>query len=551
MNPKALFKKICDNPKAALLIFVSLYLFLELINIKLPGLYDDEAFPACGSLQIMKKMGPFMPSIKIFNTHFPLMLVSRESAMESYILLPFLSLFGVNVVTIRLVPILAGAIGLILLYYFVRRFFNREAALLSLILLAVNPVFLLENKLGLNSASMLHPAMMAVLLCFYIWYQKRKINYFILGMFFLGLGLSIRVWYSWFIVALLIFALIYFRRIWQILGSNKAVTLLTGIAAFLSGSVLFVVYNVTSKFSTFQFVASSFLNSDNRRCYIDNLSRRLHVFLCSISGRWSFEEQGSWFCRSWDCPQPLLKIPVNNMLVWFFCACFIWLAALFLLNKAFFSKGRVLFLCGLALIIILLSPLISFQLGGPHMFILYPLIIIIIAVALADMARRNKYLMIFSFGMVLLISAININIFFSWQRYFRHTGGIGNNSDAIYALADWLKAKRVKEPVVCDWGMYYNIVFLGSGAIEPKPVYNFVKAFPYGSGYDDVSFIKNCRRYFIDPSRLYIFHTAKFTNMSRFDTFTRIAKEMNKGVTEEKLFYQRDGKPVFVVYSVR
>jgi len=551
MNSKALLKKICDNPKTVLLIFVSLYLFLELLNIKLPGLYDDEAFPACGSLQIIKKIGPFMPSIKIFNTYFPLMLVSRESAMESYVLLPFLSLFGINVVILRLVPILAGAIGLILLYYFVRRFFDSKTALLSLVLLVVNPVFLLENKLGLNSASMLHPAMMTVLLCFYIWYQKRKINYFILGMFFLGIGLSIRVWYAWFITALLIFALIYFRRIWQLLGRNKAIYLLTGITVFLLGAVLFVVYNLTSKFSTFHFVVNSLVNTDNKHYYIDNLLHRLRVFSSSISGRWSLEEQGSWFHRSWSYPEPFAKIPVNNMLMWIFYASFIWLILSFLLKKSFFSKKRVLFLCGLTLIIMLLSPLISFQLAGPHLFILYPLVMIIIALALMDLAKRNKYLRFFSICMVLLITALNIKIFFNWQRYFEHTGGIGNNSDAIYALADWLKERRIKEPVVCDWGMDHNLVFLGAGVIEPKTIYDFVKVFPYGSGDDDVHFIENCRKYFIDSSCRYIFHTPAFTNMNRFNTFTRIAREMNKDVSEEKIFYQRDGKPVLVVYSVK
>lgn len=99
--------------------------------------------------------------------------------------------------------------------------------------------------------------------------------------------------------------------------------------------------------------------------------------------------------------------------------------------------------------------------------------------------------------------------------------------------------------------MNYNLIFLGAGAIEPKTIYDFVKVFPYGSGDDDAYFVESCRRYFIDPSCRYIFHTPAFTNMDRFNTFIRIAREMNKDVSEEKLFYQRDGKPVFVVYLVR
>lgn len=98
----------------------------------------------------------------------------------------------------------------------------------------------------------------------------------------------------------------------------------------------------------------------------------------------------------------------------------------------------------------LLSPLISFQLGGPHLFILYPLVMIIIAVALVDLTRRSNYFRFFSICVILLITVLNMKIFFNWQRYFEHTGGIGNNTDAIYVLADWLKERRIKEPVVCD-----------------------------------------------------------------------------------------------------
>jgi len=347
--------------------------------------------------------------------------------------------------------------------------------------------------------------------------------------------------------------LMYNRRICPLLERKKTIYILVGAVAFSLGSILFIVYNFTTRFSTWRFVIDAFflpvINADNQH-YVNNFLHRLRILSEYISGQWSFMEQGSWFHRSWNYPEPFAKTPVNNMLKWTFYAGFLWLVLSFLFKRSFFSKKRILFLCGLILIIMVLSPLVPSRLDGPHLFILYPFLMITIAVALVDFAKRNKYLSFLAVCIFSLIMLLNIKILFDWQYYFKYTGGIGNNSDAIYALADWLKTQQIKKPILCDWGMQHNLIALGDGVLESKVFYGSVGAFPYGKGDEDVSFIENCREYFINPSYRYIFHAPIFTNMDRFDTFARIAREMNKNVSEEKIFYQKDGKPVFIVYSV-
>ena len=425
--------------------------------------------------------------------------------------------------------------------------------MLSLSLLVINPVFLLENKLGFNSASMLHCVMMAVLLCFFAWYRKRRFVYFILGAFLLGIGLSIRVWFAWFIVVLFTFTGLYYYKISGLLKSKATLYILTGVIAFSLGSVFFILYNLTAKLATLRFVIDGFnlsgTNADSGS-YLNHLLKQLHVFSGFISGQWSIEEQGSWFHRSWSYPEPFVKFPVNNMLMWVFMLVF-YGCQYHYYSKKFFSKKRVLFICGLILIIILLSPLVSSRLAGSRLFILYPFLMITIALALVDVIKRNKYLGFFAVSVFCITMFFNVKTFLNWQYYFEYTGGIGNNSDAIYALVDWLKAQQIKEPLVCDWGMEHNLISLGSGKIEPRVVYGLVKAFPYGKGEEDMFFIANCRKYFINSSFRYIYHTPAFTNLNRFDVFTKIAHEMGKEVSEEKIFHQRDGKPIFIVYSVK
>ena len=99
MNPKLLLKNLYINPRLTLLALISLYLFLELLNITVPGLYDDEALPACGAIQIINKMQHpiMMPTVYHFNINFPLVIPPYHTALESYILLPFFWLFGIKI----------------------------------------------------------------------------------------------------------------------------------------------------------------------------------------------------------------------------------------------------------------------------------------------------------------------------------------------------------------------------------------------------------------------------------------------------------------------
>ncbi len=549
-----LFRHLYTNEKLIVFILIILYLLLELWNIELPGLFADEALPACGSLQLIRNIDSFLPSIKICNIYFPMMLADYESAIESYILLPFLFLFGINVNSLRLAPIIVGVFSLIFLYFFVKHFFDKKTALISVVLLGTNPIFLLETKLGLNSASMLHVTAMGALLCLYKWYRAKNFLAFILGMLLLSLGLSIRVWFAWFIGGLLCSVIVFKKKIKKKMGRKIWVYILLGLFIFIFGNFLFVYYNLKTEFSTVHYIIDKFSLTQtniNNFQYLKNLLQRIQVFTYFISGRWSFEEQGSWFQRSWDHPHPLEKIPISHMLPWAFYISFIWLAMSLLFRRPCFAKKKIKFFLILILTILLLSPFTLSSLGGPHLFILYPFVVIIIAIAVVDFMKRNKITNFFISIVFLIIILINIKVVISWQYYFNQTGGIGNNSNAIHSLVAWLKEKNISELLVCDWGFTENIVFLSEGRIFPRNMYSLPGTFPYGSGNEDIVFIENCKKYFINEKNFYLFHTPVFTNLDRYNKFKEIAFEMDKTIFEQNTFYQKDGRPIYVIYSVR
>jgi len=550
MNPKMLFKKICDNPKIVLLIFISLYLFLELLNITLPGLYGDEALPACGSIQIIKKLAPILfPIVKFFGTYFPLMLGSESYhvALESYILLPFFWLFGINVIVLRLVPIFMEVITLVFIYLFLKDFFDKKVGLLAVFLLVINHIFLLETKLGLNSASMLHFAAMGVLLSLWRWYRSKGEKYFYLGIFMLGLGISIRVWFVWFVGGIFLLGLIFYKDIGNKIKKNILKYSLFGAVIFCLGIFFFIFYNITSNFSTVRYIIEHFFDTKNKINnieYFGNLISRLRNFGLWLNGSWSLLEQGGWYNRT-----PMKDISTNPVSCGLFLGSFIYLALNGIFKRSYYSRKRVLFILLLFIMILLQTPLTLSTLGGPHLFILYPLIQIIMALAFVDIIRNfkaNKIILCF-ISAVFSIFIFNecSNTFNNSYVYFNKTGGTGNNSNSIYAVSKYLEEKKIYEPILMDWGIYYNLIFLSEGRSTPKTA-----SYIEGGGEKGV-FIEELKNSLKKPN-VYIFHADEFSNRQDvYAIFKEICKEYNKNIITEKIFYQRDGKPVFVVYSVK
>jgi len=547
MNLKLLLKNLYKNPRLILFTLISLYLFLELLNITVPGLYDDEALPACGAIQIINRSIPIlMPAVKLFNIHFPLVIPPYHTALESYILLPFFWLFGIKVVVLRSVPIIMGAITLIFVYLFLKDFFDKKVGLLAVFLLVINNIFLLETKLGLNSASMLHFAAIGALLSLWRWYRGKGEKYFYLGIFLLGLGISIRVWFTWFVDGVFLLGLIFYKNIVNKIKKNILRYTLFGTVIFCLGIFLFIFYNITSNLATIKHIIEHFSdtrNGINNFEYLGNLISRLRNFSLWLNGSWSLLEQGGWYNRT-----PMKDIFTNPVSPGLFLWSFIYLTLAAFFKKSHYSCRRVLFILLLFIVILLQSPLTLSTLGGPHLFILYPLIQIIIALAFIDIIRKfktNKIMFCFIAAVffIFIFKECN-NTFNNNYLYFNKTGGTGNNSNSIYAVSKYLEDQQISEPIIMDWGIYHNLIFLSQGKAAPK-TFGYIQG-----GHHKEIFVAELKNLLKRPNT-YIFHAVEFSNRQDvYAIFIEVCRELGKSIIKEKIFYQKDGKPVFVIYSV-
>jgi hypothetical protein len=124
-------------------IFVRVYQFGIIPN----GLFRDEISSGYDAYSISNY------GIDQNGNKFPIMLVSfgnGDDALYSYISMPFIAIFGLNPVSIRLVNLLMGIFSLVILFLFTRKFYGDVFALIALFILATNPWHIMISRWGLN-----------------------------------------------------------------------------------------------------------------------------------------------------------------------------------------------------------------------------------------------------------------------------------------------------------------------------------------------------------------------------------------------------------------
>lgn len=119
--------------------------FLDLLP---GGLNQDEASAAYDAYAIMTtgmdRNGQVMPMHLIAWG-------SGQNALYSYLMIPFIAIFGVNEIAIRLPMALVGCLSIVLLYDLIRRKYDKNAALFAALFLIIAPWHLMKSRWSLES----------------------------------------------------------------------------------------------------------------------------------------------------------------------------------------------------------------------------------------------------------------------------------------------------------------------------------------------------------------------------------------------------------------
>jgi hypothetical protein len=240
----------------ACLVFLALCLY----QLQLPGLYADEAFDVIPAMQLLlghpvelqRNIG-----LHLFGLDLPLMSSSDYQGVTStYLVLPFFALGGINVVSLRLMTVTVGLVGVILTFFLARAWFGRGAARLAVLLIAVSPAWVFWSRIGVYVVSQVMPIGAGTLLALTVWVRRplarRQNGPLYAAAFLLGLGLTTKLLFIWFIVAVAITALILWGRpLWTSRHDwlRKRVWLRPAALSafwFILGASPFLLYNLLS-----------------------------------------------------------------------------------------------------------------------------------------------------------------------------------------------------------------------------------------------------------------------------------------------------------------
>jgi len=538
----------------AVLVIISLvliYLILEISFLKLPGIYCDEVLHAKFSLDIKEflRQHSFIELFLRKVTTPPLMLGLHDGMLDSFILvfitylLPFLS---INVVSARLMVVFFGALTIILTYLFTKKLFSKGYALLTILLLVLNPGFIMGTKVGTYSGTIMATIYMAVLCLLLKWYRLKKNIYFFIAMFLLGLGMWTRIWFFWFIVGISLTAVVFIRDIRQRFEIKKYTGflkyILLGAIFFSLGCFVIIHQELTSNFSITKYLLSSARNPalscgyyHNNLEYLSNLSIIMSNFRDILTGKYyfleHFREPGNQF--------------INNLYPWAILLSIAYLFILIVIKKNYPYRKKILFILVLFVGMLVFTPVTIGQLASYHFYLFFPIVQLIISIAIISLIQYFKkfkvIVIVVIASSVLLLSKELIGLK-GYFYYLKNNGGIRLYSSAVYDLTDYLLKEKATNVIVGDWGLN-NIIELNSGG-RIEPIERFQPE-QWNLANAQELFIKN-------KNSLYVFYAKEASSHPpNLENFLTVAKQLNLNFIEKKVFYEKDGTPVYFVMALK
>lgn len=549
-------------------LVLALFFALSLYQLHLPGLYYDEAADAVPAMQLLYGQRVELvrdSGLQLGSVTLPVMVMDYVGAVNTYLLLPFFKIMGVSVFALRSMTIAMGAATLILTYLLTRKLINKRVAFMSVLLLAAHPSFVFYGRQGVHVSSIMVVAALGSLLAFAHWRGSGSPYWLWTGALLLGLGLSAKVLFLWFILALsAIYAMwqaaerlrprplvdpapesaLDLRQGlegqwahvgWSLRGTMKVAGIwVVGAMSFAVGAWMPIYYNYRTQGTLEALLQNARVTShgiDNLNV-VQNLAARAESFRALLDGG------HFWFLGGLFSFEPF---------PWVFAASTVVAGggSLFWTQGRRYGKTAWLFL-GLILLVFVQSAFTISGIWPTHLFILLPFVALLIALAAAmisDVAppRLNRLLPL---SAVVMLVAGSLYVDYRYHHALSESGGRLAQSDAIYQLAEYLDERQSVEPAAMDWGIKTSVQILTQGRANPIEIFGYSRQPDEGFGHRLYSLLA-------DPDRLYVFHGPQATSFPRYDAFLAMVNRLERSAVLEYTAAERNGAPVYLVYKVQ
>lgn len=537
----------------SLLIPISLYLWLALPNLSLPGLHNDEAQEAGLQAYQLASGQPVTLFRGIGLAGMPIMVQDYIGALNVYLVMPFVRQFGPNAVSVRLPFVGFAALSLVLFFAWIRQQWGFRPAWVATLLLAVHPGFVFWSRQGVLVAFLTLPLCIAL---GWLWQtvlqtptrQQKSWVWFLLGLL-CGIGLYAKLLFiwainglfgAWFIINLAKWVLR--RTDWQIQDVRGwLVKLFWGAVGSLLGLLPLLYYNLQSSGTLLSFqgnLSHSYYGVNNANL-LANLTARIQQMRAVLASReyfYLFGEQTSNIF--WE---PTLAV------------------ALVLIAFASLQKFRKRDQAWQSGMFLLLAFALTFvqsiftvsDLFHHHLAMLLPWLVCLVAIGLDSLqkflpkGKTTQWASIFMLGVCLLLVGRDIQVSRHYLRELQKTGGFGTLSDAIYRLAIEMERFPAGSPIVAlDWGISQPIRYLTGEQMQPAELFGY-------SWEVDAGFAERLEPYLQNPNSVYILHWGQETIFpGRREALSALAEAHNLQVVSVTSVGRGDGAPFYEVWML-
>lgn len=530
---------------SAMIVILITFATLCWHQIELPGLHPDEAQEVIPIVQILNN-APFETmrnhGIELFGARFPLMIQDYIGTVNTYLYLPFISLFGISVYSLRLMSILISVGTLLLVWRIGRAWVSPFAGITAALLLAMQPSFIFWSRQSVYVTFVTVPLTLAAMLCGWHWWKKSaNPRWLYAGAFLLGLGIAAKMLVGWVIIGIggafiLLYGLPNMGKIIQnrsLKPIGISLTLWQDITAGLclfAGMFMPVIYNLQTGGTLAllrDYSSISYYGVDNT-AFLDNLAARLENLRVTLTG------EQFWYLTGGALYGNPLWIPaviITPMI-----------ATLLVLWRGRVDWRRALFLVVALPLMLLASVFTVSALWATHMAILMPFPPLLLAIALAlcikHFPRKSFAVWITSLLIAILVYQ-DIQAAAAYHHDLTRMGGFGGHSSAIYPLMDALESLEPLPPLYAvDWGIQNQVRFLSGGRMQPVDIAGFEFE-------PDPGFAARVQQSLTTPEGLYIFHAPGDTTFQRREAFERIIADNGFSIESENIIYDRTGRPIY------
>ncbi len=528
-----------------------IFLIATLYQLTLPGLHYDEAFEVVPAMQILQSQPAYAfrnSTITLFDVQFPLMTQDYIGTLNTYGVLPFFVIGGINVISMRLYAVFVGGITLLLTYHFTSElnrqtrkvfknlscinhkglsFWTPDAGLIAIALLAVNPTFIFWTRQGIFVTAVGTGIGMGASWCWLRWWRSGSYKFALLGAFLFGLGLYAKLLFIWLIVALfggfLVARASQAFCLWKN-GQASYMSYLGLVLMGMLGCLPLILYNLQTT-GTWQSIAqnttTSYYGTDNTDIFSNLYTRLVQLGTLLDSGH-------LWY---------LGNIYTNFLMPSIFLIAFclsVWLAI---------KHKNIISLVPFVVIgLVAMQSIVTVSaLWITHFAVIMVWPAVAIATVAAQIVRHANAYRVNIIVIVTLILLLITEAKTTWHYHqaLTESGGLSDHSDAVYDMATWLEKNADGDVMAMDWGLSASVTFLTHGHVNP------IESFGY-DWHDTRQFEEMITPHLQSQQKtIFLWRSPDEVIFDRSQNFKALYHPLELEETILEAFYERNGRPVF------